>query len=139
MEEIIPESKTILIVDDEETVCDFFQAVFAREGFRVICVTNGKSAVDRLKSKTYRIDLLILDLMMPGYSGYDVLKELQHPDFKDIPIFINTARALDQGTIEMIKLESNVRGYWQKPVDIIDMVKKAHEVLGTTPRQKPSF
>lgn len=135
VEETDPESKTILVVDDDETVCGFFEMFLSREGFKVAVVMSGKAALDKLKARIYqKIDLVILDLMMPAPGGYEVLKELQQSDYQDVPIFIVTARALDDGAVSMLRLESNVREFWRKPVDSQRFKQKIHETLGTTPK-----
>ena len=135
MDETSPESKTILIVDDDETITTFFEMLLSREGFKVIPVNSGKSALEKLKAKIYRkVDLVLLDLMMPAPGGYEVLKELQKPDFQKVPIFIVTARALDQGTVGMLRLESNVVEFFNKPIDPTDFKKKLHQHLGTLPK-----
>ena len=73
-----PKTKTILIADDDETIQDFFEMALGREGFQVLSVDSGKAALDYLKGNANRkVDLLILDLMMPGTGGYDVLKVRQ--------------------------------------------------------------
>ena len=132
MEPAEPKSKVILIVDDDDMICDLYKTSLARQGFRVVTAPSGEKALETLKAGRH-FDLILLDLMMPGRGGYDVLKELQQPGFQDIPIFVVTARSLDKSTSQMISLESNVRGILQKPGDMKSFHKKIHEVLGTTP------
>ena len=130
MTEINPASKTILVVDDEETVRSFFEILLSKKGFNVISVPSGTAALSRLRGKTFRrIDLVILDLMMPGPGGYEVIKELQKPEYQNVPILIATGRTMDKNTVAMIKLESNVHGYWQKPIDTDAFINKVSELL----------
>ena len=139
MSETDPSSKTILIVDDDESICAFFEVMLMREGFRVIVCLGGSSALDQLKGKAYRkIDLVLLDLMMPAPGGYEVLKELQQPDYQNVPIFVVTAREFDQANIAMLRLESNVKEFFKKPIDQKEFTKKIHQHLETVPQSKPS-
>ena len=133
-----PSSKTIMIVDDDKSICTFLEVLLMREGFRTIVCEGGSSALQKLKSKAYRkIDLVLLDLMMPAPGGYEVLKELQQPDYQNVPIFIVTARNLDPGAIVMFKLESNVKEFFNKPIQTPEFKKKIHEHLGTVPKDNP--
>jgi len=134
-----PQSKSILVVDDDETICAYFEVLLSKEGFNVFTLMSGKTALDRLKARAFRkIDLVILDLMMPAPGGYEVLKELQNPDYQDVPIFIVTARALDPGSVSMLRLESNVKEFWKKPIDPAEFRKKLHDTLGTVPPSTPA-
>ena len=126
--------KTILMVDDEKTICALFSAMLIAEGFKVRSAYSGKDALDVIKANPPdHFDLIILDMMMPGYGGYEVLKELQQGDYKDIPIFIMTARQLDTGSIRMLQSESNVREFWTKPVDTKKFKSRVHFLLDTAP------
>ena len=126
--------KTILMVDDEKTICALFSAMLSAEGFNVKMAYNGKTALDMIKANPPdHFDLIILDMMMPGYGGYEVLKELQQTEHKDIPIFIMTARQLDSGTIEMLQSESNVSEFWSKPVNTKKFKSRVHFLLDTSP------
>ena len=129
-----PRSMTVLIVDDEETILEFFSILLRREGFNVVTAANGKIALSKLKG--YQISLVILDLMMPGPSGYEVLKEMQ-ADYRHVPILICTSRALDPGTVDMLRQESNVHGFWTKPIDQDRFRKEIHALLETERTPNP--
>jgi len=134
-----PGAKRVLVIDDDKQTCAFFKTLLASEGFQVMMAYSGQNALTALKSENMRkFDLILLDLMMPGYGGYEVLKELQQTDHSDIPIFIITARTLDSGAVEMLRSESNVSDFWSKPVDIAKFKVRIHEVLGTKPPIKGS-
>src|SRR5438128_2523580 len=105
---------TVLIIDDEETILDFFSIFLRHEGFNVVSASNGRMALSKLKS--HKISLVILDLMMPGTSGYDVLKAMQ-ADYREVPIVICTSKKLDVPSVEKLRHEANVRGFWIKPID----------------------
>ena len=129
-----PGNKKILVIDDDKSACVFFKSLLNIEGFRVETAYEGEAALRLMKSSSYhQFDLAILDLLMPKYSGYEVLKELQKPGYQDVPIFIATAKVLDQGTVEMLNSESNVREFCAKPVNTKAFKGKIHEILGTVP------
>lgn len=132
MESAGASQKNILVVDDEITICEFFETILSSRGFKVCAVQSGDKALSMLKEDLMsKTDLIVLDLMMPDRGGYDVLKILQGPGFQKAPIIIITARALDQITMTNISLEPNVKGFFQKPVDAMEFLKKVNEVLGT--------
>ena len=131
-----PASKTILIVDDDSTAVDFFEMLLLRRGFKTATAKSGKSALGRLSRDSARkMDLLLLDLMMPGESGYEIIKKLQEPEYQAVPICVITARELDRGMVDMIKSEPNVRDYFLKPVNSAQLTSKIHQILGTQPAQ----
>ena len=136
-EKLSPATKRILVIDDDPSTCLFFKSLLSPDGFQLQTTLSGKEGLEHLKlSSSKIIDLIVLDLMMPGYGGYEVLKELQEPGYQNVPIFIVTARNLDVGTIDMIRSESNVFEFWTKPVDTRKFKSKVHEVLGTQPKSK---
>ena len=70
------EDKTILVVDDEEDVRDYFADILTDVGFNVVTAADGEQALDRLREK--RPDFISLDLVMPKKSGIRFLYELRH-------------------------------------------------------------
>lgn len=134
MQEVKPENKTILIVDDEKEVVDYLELILAGEGFRVLRANSGSDAIEMLKENA-PIDLITMDLMLPGRGGYDVIQELaQDEQMQEIPVIVITGRMLDPGTEELIRSEVNVKDLCGKPIDQREFRMRIHEVLGTTPR-----
>ncbi|OGR83625.1 MAG: hypothetical protein A2902_03205 [Elusimicrobia bacterium RIFCSPLOWO2_01_FULL_64_13] len=132
-----PKPRNILVIDDDRETCAFFEGILERQGFKVAVAYDGKSALDLLAAEAAGgIDLIILDLMMPGYGGYEVLKELKPTRHAAVPIFVVTARVLDSGTVQLIRAEANVREFWTKPVDIKKFIDKTHALFGTQPPKK---
>ena len=88
------EEKTILVVDDEEDVRDYFADILMDVGFNVVTAADGDQALDRLREK--RPDFISLDLVMPKKSGIRFLYELRHnKEWMNIPVVIVTAHARD--------------------------------------------
>lgn len=131
-----PENKTIVIIDDDDNICAFLYFLLTKEGFKCVPFKNPEEAMKKLMGKFYHIDLIILDLMMPNRGGYDILKELQGTDYRKVPIFVITARTLDQGTINMIRAESNVEDFFPKPIDPSDFRRRIHIFLKTQPEEQ---
>src|SRR5688572_3385557 len=90
----------ILIVDDEEVLRDVLDVVLRREGFDVISASSGEEALNLLD--TEEVDLMILDIMLPGISGIDTLRSLRIAN-PDLPVIIITAFSSIDGAIEAMK------------------------------------
>ncbi|MEO7913279.1 MAG: response regulator [Roseiflexaceae bacterium] len=106
---------SILVVDDEAPVRAVVMAVLEDTHYDVIGVANGREAVTCLCKNPNRFQLVLLDLMMPYMSGWDVLHTIQsHPALAPIPVVVMTAganvrqQALDRGAAE----------YLSKPLDL---------------------
>jgi|YNPMSStandDraft_1061717.scaffolds.fasta_scaffold00510_7 DNA-binding response OmpR family regulator len=122
--------KTILIIDDDDAIREFLEILLKKEGFKTEAVENGKVARELLK--TMKPDLIILDLMLPGYGGFEILRELQMDDETEkIPVIIITGKYLDRTTAEMIKMEPNVFDFLEKPIKnevLISLIYKALKI-----------
>ena len=68
-------NETLLIVDDEPDMCDMLKAYMTQQGFKVLCANNAAEAREQLNAE--KINILILDINMPGESGLDLLRSLQ--------------------------------------------------------------
>ncbi len=73
--------KTILVVDDEPRIIEIIKAYLEKEGYRVTVALDGKSALERARSE--RPNLIVLDLMLPNISGWDVCRTLRKDS--DVP------------------------------------------------------
>lgn len=84
--------KNILIVDDDIDFCEILKSKLTKKGFNVDLAHDGEQGIEKVKKN--RPHLLILDVMMPKKSGFDVCKALKSdPEFQDIPIIMLTAVA----------------------------------------------
>jgi CheY-like chemotaxis protein len=82
---------SVLIVDDDESVRTTLEVILRREGHEVLAVPGGAQALDRLGDGTPP-DLMLLDLMMPGMSGWEVLQALgDSPRLADVPVVVLTS------------------------------------------------
>jgi len=110
-----PSTKNILIVDDDDGIREYLEILIKKEGFKVTTASTGKDG--REMAKTTKPDLIVLDLMLPGYGGFEIIRELQMDDeTSKIPIIVITGKYIDRTTREMIKMESNVFDFLEKPI-----------------------
>jgi CheY-like chemotaxis protein len=105
---------SILVVDDEAPVRAVVMAVLEETEYDVIGAANGRDAVACLWKNPSRFQLVLLDLMMPYMSGWDVLNAIQsHPTLASIPVVIMTAGA----NVQQQALDLGAAGYLPKPLD----------------------
>ncbi len=127
-----PRTKTILIVDDDEFICLFIRTILEKDGFAVVTAYNGEEALRIIESE--KVDLLLLDWMMPILSGFDVLKNLQNSkDQSKLPVMVVTASVTDSDTVSFIRKQMNVVEFMSKPIEHSYLLKRVHEVLQTAP------
>jgi len=95
---------TVLVVDDEVSVREYIKEALHGHGYRILLAANGR---DGLKAAIeHEPDLIILDLMMPGMSGFEVVEKLKrHPTACDIPVVIFTAKDLTRGEVMQLAQE----------------------------------
>lgn len=109
-------AKLILVIDDDEGIRDLLSFAVKKEGYRVETAEDGEEGLS--KALSLRPDLLILDLMLPRYGGFELLRELQHGDSSKTPIIVVTGRYTDRTTVDLIRQESNVVELMEKPIKI---------------------
>lgn len=106
---------SILIVDDEEANRDILSRRLTREGYTIAEATGGKQALDMMRVERY--DLVLLDIMMPGVDGYQVLKTIKTDTMlHDVPVIMVSALS-DEPTIKRC-LEMGATDYVSKPFEI---------------------
>ena len=132
MSELVSRSKRILIIDDDQASCTFFEILLGKAGFETVSTFSGQAGLALLKKESSQtFGLVLLDLMMPGYDGYEVLEELTKQEYQNVPVFVVTARALDSQTVEKIKMLPQAVEIFSKPVDIIEFRKRVRELLNS--------
>jgi len=91
----LPAVPTVLVVDDDASVRDYLKETLVTEGYRILLANNGAEGIRTAIERDP--DLIILDLMMPGITGFEVIRRLrEHPSACDIPVVIFTAKELSR-------------------------------------------
>ena len=129
-----PNEKKILVIDDDESICLYLKALLELENFVVEDCNNGEDGVRVVNQG--KVDLILLDWMMPVLSGFEVLKLLQTDEHRDIPVIVITARVTDDTTADMIRQEMNVVDFVPKPIKHDYLVSRVHQILNTVPPKK---
>ena len=118
--------KTIFIIDDDETFCGLLADYLHGEDFSVICAHNGKDGLARLRDTN--ADVVILDVMMPGMSGLEVLRNMRA--FTQTPVLMLTARGEEVDRI--VGLEMGADDYVAKPCNPREIVARLRAILRRT-------
>lgn len=116
-------NQTILIVDDEPTIVEVVALYLRREGFAVQTAGDGATALALVAQQ--RPDLIVLDIMLPGMSGFDVTRKLQAVG--EIPLIMLTARSDE--TDRVVGLELGADDYVTKPFSPRELVARVKAVL----------
>lgn len=83
--------KHVLLIEDEPNIIEAISFILSRDGWKVDTHSNGQTAMDAVREK--QPDMVILDVMLPGMSGYDILKTLRaEPATAELPVLMLTAR-----------------------------------------------
>lgn len=102
----------ILAVDDEEDILELLRFNLAREGYQITCAASGEDAL-RI-ARTQPVDLIVLDLMLPGIDGLDVARKIKNDlKFKHIPIIMLTAKGEEADVVTGLELGAS--DYVTKP------------------------
>ena len=119
-------SETILLVDDEKNILDVTQDMLGHFGYTSIAAESGERALEIFRIEKERIDLVILDLSMPGMGGDRCLEELLKID-PEIKIIITSGHPSHRKEREMLK--SGAISFISKPFSLTDILKEVREVL----------
>jgi two-component system phosphate regulon response regulator OmpR len=113
----------ILVVDDDERIRDLLGGYLQQNGFRVTQAENGAAARSRLEGLAF--DCIILDVMMPGESGFDIAESLRKGS--DVPILMLTARSEPEHRVR--GLELGVDDYVPKPFEPRELLLRLQNIL----------
>lgn len=123
--------KVILVVDDDEMNLQVAQMVLERRlPCKVICVDNGVEAIEILKER--RVNLVLLDVMMPDFDGIETLQEIRNDPFiKDVPVMMLTA-TVNMDTVKKAG-KLGVKDYIKKPFLPADLIARVEKKLAEEP------
>jgi DNA-binding response OmpR family regulator len=119
----MPDSSTILLVDDEDSIQKLLTYPLEREGYRVLQARDGEEALTRFASE--RVDLVVLDIMLPKLDGLEVCKRLRAES--EVPIIMLTAR--DDELDKVLGLELGADDYITKPFSIREFRSRVRALL----------
>lgn len=116
------ETPTVLVIDDDAELCDLLSELLGQEGFTVESVNDGAKGLVRAQSGQH--DLVILDVMMPGLTGFEVLGRLRRSS--TVPVLMLTARGEDVDRI--VGLEMGADDYLPKPFNPRELVARVRAI-----------
>ncbi len=119
-------SETILLVDDEEMILDVGREMLTRLGYRILVANDGEQAIEAVLQRTTGIDLVILDMIMPGIDGgqtFDRIREIR----PELPVVLSSGYSINGQATKI--LERGCKGFIQKPFSLFDISKTIRKVL----------
>lgn len=119
----MPANGSVLVVDDDEHIRELASLYLEKEGFRVTSAVDGASAVAQIQRE--EPSLIVLDLMLPGISGFDVCKQVRAES--NVPIIMLTAR--DDDVDKIVGLEIGADDYLTKPFNPRELVARVKAIL----------
>lgn len=120
---------TILLVDDEAIVIGVGKQMLEKLGFSVLTAASGKEALEIFKDNKGRIDLVVLDLIMPGMGAGDTYDELRVLD-PAIKVLLSSGYGVDEQTNEV--MQRGCKGFIQKPFNMQVLSTKIEEIMKGT-------
>ena len=130
--EVLKGKESILFVDDEDRILDAGKEILAALGYKVMVAGSGKQAIEVFKEDHGEIDMVILDMIMPGVGGgevYDRIKAIS----PNVKVLLSSGYSIE-GQAEKI-LKRGCDGFIQKPFNIKDLSKKIREILNNKPKK----
>ncbi len=113
----------ILIIDDDQELCQLLAEFLGQEGFAVAMIHDGAAALAHCRA--HRYDAVILDIMLPGISGIALLKQLRQ--FSQVPVLMLTARG--EETDRIVGLELGADDYLPKPCNPMELAARLRAIL----------
>lgn len=125
-QKLLKGTETILLVDDEHMVIDIGKAILEKLGYTVFTAESGTEALRLFKKNQKKIDLVILDMIMPDMSGRDTFENLKTCQ-ADVKVLLSSGYSIDGQATEI--LNSGCKGFIQKPFSLKQLSRKMREIL----------
>jgi len=119
-------SETILLVDDETMIIHVGKSLLEKLGYQVICAKSGEEALDIVRHNGSTIDLIILDMIMPGMDGGKAFARI-HDLYPDIPVILSSGYTLSGQAGDII--DKGCNGFIQKPFTLSEISNKVRQIL----------
>ena len=127
------DKKHLLVIDDDSDILDLLGYNLSLEGFKVTCVSTGEKGIEVALKKSP--DLILLDIMLPGMDGFDVLKQLTSNSIsQNIPVIFLSAKS--EETDIVLGLELGAEDYVTKPFSIKVLISRIYAVLRYSPEKE---
>ncbi len=125
-DDILEGTETVLVVDDEQMIIDVSTSLLAKIGYNLLTAAGGKEALEIYKAYKHKIDLVILDMIMPDMRGSETFDQLKgiNPDVK---VLLASGYSIDGQATEILK--RGCSGFIQKPFNIKSLSQKLREIL----------
>ena len=120
-------SKRVLIIEDEPNIIEAISFILSRDGWHVDSHSNGHDAVSVVRARAP--DLVVLDVMLPGRSGYEILTDLRaQPETQDLPVLMLTARG--QARDRELAERAGASRFMTKPFSNADVIDALNALVG---------
>ena len=123
----------ILVVEDEEAIAKGLRFNFEQEGYQVVVAGDGPTALACFEQSDPPIDLVVLDLMLPGMSGYEVCRVIRDKD-DQVPVLMLTARTLSEDKVQAF--EAGTDQYVTKPFALAEVLARVRNLLARKARRR---
>ena len=121
-----PSAKSVLLIDDDEELCDLLRKFLGHEGFEIEVTMDGTSGLERAVSGEHSV--VVLDVMLPEMNGFDVLREIRRCSY--VPVIMLTARGEDVDRI--VGLELGADDYQAKPFNPRELAARIRAIVRRT-------
>ena len=116
-------SKKVIVIEDERNIIEAISFILSRDGWDVVTHSNGHDAIDAVRLR--KPDIVILDVMLPGKSGFDILQEIRGDgELGQIPVLMLTARGQEKD--RELAQRAGASAYMTKPIsnaEVLDAVR----------------
>ena len=136
IDQLVRGEETILLVDDEEMILDIGEQMLEALGYDVLTAVSGLEAIEVYKNNQDDIDMIVLDMIMPGMSGGDVYDMLKSRN-QDVKVLLASGYSIDGQATEI--LERGCSGFIQKPFDMRRLSTAIRRVLGGTGKKNTEY
>ena len=123
--------RTVLVVDDEDDIRKTIAKLIEKRGHRVFTAADGRAALIAMETDV-KIDLVILDIMMPEMDGYETLAEMHERNYGEIPVIMLTAKATDRDMMKGYRVGADY--YITKPFKNEMLLNTVDYLIGDHPQ-----
>jgi DNA-binding response OmpR family regulator/anti-sigma regulatory factor (Ser/Thr protein kinase) len=125
LEQVAPQPAILLVVEDDQDIQSALHDLFAAEGYTVLLTASGQAAIDLLEHE--RVDLMVLDVMLPDMNGYEVCEHVRHSDNAATPIVMLTALTQQRNVTQGLQVGAD--DYIKKPFAPDELLLRVRRLL----------